>query len=385
MNAATPRIAIDALGIDQPGGGRTAVLYLFRALFELRPDWQITIFLSRREPLLGPFGNVRQIIVPGRKGIWARLLMQALMPYWVWRHRVDLVHFAKSQGSKVWRTKTVLTLFDATTLRHPEIHSHLAVWYWRNLQPIMARWSDAIVTLTNHAARDLQELLTIPASKITVVPCASQFASLPPAAPIPQRVSERLAALPETYLLFVGMLALKKNLTTLIRAMAVLRQRQTRPPVLILAGPRRYELSDASTQVFDLIKQLDVETLVRYVGEVDEASLPELYRRARLFVMPSLHEGFGIPCLEAMACGTPVIAARASALPEVVGDAGVLVDEYLSPEAWAMQIEQLLADSARHADLAERGKRRAQSFNWRCSAQILAQLYEQLLARPSLS
>lgn len=381
MTSRAPVIAVDALGIDQPGGARTAVLYLFQALAMLRPQWRFLIYLSRPEPLLAPLANVGQVIWPARKGLWARSLMQCLMPMLVWRHGVDLVHFTKSQGAILWGAKTVLTLFDVTTLHYPEFHTRSAVWYWRYLQPVVARCTDAIVTLTGDAARDIHKLLKVPAPKITVVPCAAQFESAVPdeTAVCPDRAP--LNGLPETYLFFVGIVAMKKNLATLIRALAVLRRRQLPVPTLVLAGPR-YALSDAG-EIFDLIKQLGLEPFVRYLGPVDKADLPWLYRQAALFVMPSVHEGFGIPCLEAMVCGTPVVASRASALPEVVGEAGVLVDDYMSPEAWAEAIDALLKDPQRRKELVERGRRRAQMFSWTRSAQILAGLYERLLNLPA--
>jgi len=368
-----PIIAVDAIGIDQPGGARTAVLCLFRALAELQPDWQLLIFVSQREPALAAFGNVRQIILPARKGWWARVLIQMLMPYIVWRYDVDLVHFTKSQGGLVWGVKVVLTLFDLTTLHHPEIHSPLAVWYWRFGQPLMARFSDAVVTLSLNAARDIQNFYAVPPNKITIVPCAPQFEE----AELEKRSALTELNLPPTYLLFVGALALKKNLTTLIEAYNLLRQRRADAPALVLAGPR-YTLSDASA-IFNQICLLGLEPFVHYLGPVKDAVLPELYRRAQVFLMPSMHEGFGIPCLEAMRCGTPVIASRAASLPEVVGEAGALITDYMSPQAWADGIQAVLDDPARRAELVARGRQRAQTFSWSRSARVLADLYQRLL------
>ncbi len=380
MSPRAPTIAVDALGIDEPGGGRTAVLFLFRALAELRPGWRFIVLVSRREAAFDQLANVRQVVLPARKGWWARGLLQAYVPYLVWRHRVDLVHFAKSQGAVVFGARSVLTLFDVTTLRHPEFHRRDAVWYWRYVQPVMGRLADAVVTLSEDAAGDLVKLLHIPRPKITVVPCAGQFDAECPAAAAGAEAPES-ASLPDRYLLFVGAVAIKKNLATLIRALARLRQRLADPPCLVLVGPR-YSKSDAGA-IFELVRELDLEAHVRYLGVVPEASLPGLYRRALLFLMPSVHEGFGIPCLEAMACGAPVVASRASALPEVIGEAGVLVDDYSSPEAWAAAIEPLVTDAGRRAELAEKGRQRVRQFTWPNSAQILADLYERLLASSS--
>lgn len=373
-----PLIAIDALGIDQPGGARTAILDLFHALFEIRPRWRYLIFLSQCEPLFTSFPHVRQIILPARKGLLARALIQVLMPYTVLRYNVDLVHFPKSQGALVWGAKVVLTLFDVTTLHHPKLHSRQAVWVWRRLQPIVARYADAVVTLSNNAARDIHKMLRVPQAKITIVPCAPQSdCNVQPGDGNLAGVQARYN-LPEHYMLFVGILARKKNLSTLLRALSILEKKGVDFPPLILVGPR-YRLSDASDEILELVTKLGLDHRVRYIGPVASHELALLYSAADVFLMPSLHEGFGIPCLEAMKCGSPVIASRASALPEVIGNAGLLVDDYMSPAAWAAQIARLLNDPELRADLIEKGQSRAQEFTWERSAQKLAVLYERLM------
>lgn len=378
-----PLIAIDALGIDQPGGARTAILDLFNTLFKIRSRWRYLVFLSRSEPLLTSFPNVRQIVLPVRKGLLARVLIQILMPYMVLRHNVDLVHFTKSQGGLVWGAKVVLTIFDVTTLRHPELHSPQAVWVWRCLQPIVSRHADAVVALSNNAAHDIHQILHVPEEKIAIVPCAAQSScSAQLAGDSIVRIKARYD-LPERYMLFVGILARKKNLLTLLRALSILQERGIGFPPLILVGPR-YRFSDASEEILELVEELGLGQRVRYIGPVASNELAPFYSAADIFLMPSIHEGFGIPCLEAMKCGTPVIASRASALPEVVGEAGLLVDDYMSPVAWAAQIARLLSDAELRADLAEKGESRAQRFTWERSAQMLAALYERLLDIPHL-
>jgi glycosyltransferase involved in cell wall biosynthesis len=378
MNNSSPLIVVEALGIDQPGGGRTAVLYLFNALIEMRPDLRFLIFTSQSEPLLSNSSNVQQVVLPARKGILARVLVQILMPLVVLIYKVDLVHFTKSQGAFLIGTKKVLTLFDMTTLRHPEIHSKMAVFIWRYIQPLMARHVDAVMTISKDAARDIQNLLNIPEKKVHVVYCAGQFSPHDQTSKADFQSVREKYSLPSKYMLFIGILALKKNLETLIRSLRILSRDRTEFPTLVMVGPR-YRISDAG-KIFDLIEQLDLTNKVIYTGPVEPHELETILRRAELFLMPSVHEGFGIPCLESMTCSVPLIASKTSAVTEIVGNAGVLVEEYMSPQAWANSINDLLNNPIKRKSYAERGLERSKEFTWQKSAQTLSDLYDRLLS-----
>lgn len=378
MNNSSLLIVVEALGIDQPGGGRTAVLYLFNALIEMRPDLRFLIFTSQPEPLLSHYSNVQQVVLPVSKGILARVLVQILMPFVVLINKVDLVHFTKSQGAFVIGTKKVLTLFDVTTLQHPEIHSKMAVLYWRYIQPLVARHVDAIVTISKDASCDIQNLLNVSKDKVHVVYSAGQFSSLDHTSAVEFKSVQERYGLPPKYMLFVGILALKKNLVTLIRSLKCLSQERIEFPPLVIVGPR-YSISDAG-EIFDLVEQLDLSHKVFYTGPVDTYELETILRQADLFLMPSVHEGFGIPCLEAMTCNVPLIASKTSALTEIVGDAGILVEEYMSPQAWANSINDLLNNPIKRAKYAEKGRERSKEFTWSKSAQALSDLYDRLLS-----
>jgi glycosyltransferase involved in cell wall biosynthesis len=255
------------------------------------------------------------------------------------------------------------------------MHGRAAVWYWQTIQPRMARAADVITTLSRHAAEDIHQYLGVSESRIEIVPCASRFAG-PPSPGMVAEIRRRLD-LPERYVLSVGILARWKNFGTLIEAFGLLRAAGTPIPTLVLAGPR-YPQSDGSS-IFSQIAGLGLADSVRYLGPVPDEDLPALYAGAELYVAPSITEGFGITCLEAMACGAPVIAARASATPEVVGDGGVLVDEYLSPAGWASAIADLLGNPAKREALRAVGQARARAFRWADSADRVLAIYDRLL------
>ncbi len=377
MSRESPLILIDAFGIDQPGGPRTAVLFLFKKVFELRPRWRFVICLSRFEPIYQPFGHVRQIVLPVRKGIAARLFVQLTFPLLALALRADLVHFTKSQGALLLGCKKVLTIFDATTLYHPGMHSKIASWYWRHIMPAVARRHDAILAISRDAARDIQNLIGVPPDKIRVIPCASQFEGEPDGIGLPFNTVQAKYHLPERYLLFVGILSLKKNLKTLIQALAVLRDQQVDLPCLVMAGP--YYPQSEDREIFKTIGNLRMEDATQYIGSVSHDELAGLYAHAEMLVLPSVHEGFGIPLLEAMGFGIPVIASNSSSMPEVVGSAGLLVDDFLSPQAWAAAIQQLLTQPGLRQELIAAGYERSRLFSWQTSAGQLARLYEALL------
>lgn len=372
-----PTIVIDASDIDKPSGGRTAVLELFRALFARQPNWQYIVLVSQREPDFAQFPYVRQLLIPFRSRVLERLWIQIVVGYLVWVRRVDMVHFARTMGGVTWPAKNVLTVFDVTTLRYPELHSRAAVWFWRHVQPLFMRWADRLIAISQDAADDLVREFHLPPDKIEVVHCAPKSIFQQPVQPLLPEDVTRKYHLPERYILFVGMLARKKNLSTLIRALHLLKKRHVDIPPLVIAG-RRYHQSD-DIAIFQQISSLGLESDVRYIGPVEDQELPHLYSGAEIFVFPSLHEGFGIPCLEAMSCRVPVVAARSGAIPEVVGDAALLVEDPTDAHMLAQAIHQVLSDPSLRQELVTKGSVRAECFSWtRLANQVLA-LYRRVL------
>lgn len=371
-----PTLLIDATDIDKPSGGRTAVLDLFGAIFVREPGWRYLVMVSRAEPAFD-LPHVRQIVIPVRNRALERLWIQAVVSYLALRGGVDLVHFARTMGGFSWPAKNVVTVFDLTTLVHPELHSRTAVWYWLHIAPWHLRAADRVIAISRDVADDLVELARVPREKIEVIYCAPQSVFDAPVPPHLVDAASYRYDLPETYLLFVGMLARKKNLLTLIRALHLLKDEMQLTPFLALVG-RRYQQSDDSA-ILGEIESLGMQANVRYLGPVDTDTLRGLYGGATALVFPSLHEGFGIPCLEAMKCGVPVIAARSGAIPEIVGDAALLVSDPLSSEALAESIRLVLEDASLRRTLIARGAARAALFSWGQSADQILAAYRGLL------
>lgn len=367
------RVLVEALGINRAGGVRTGILNTIKALPQVAPQVQFMVYLSHFETVLADLPQIEQHVVPASNRFVARLILQALLPGVVRRAQMDLVHFTKNLMVDFLPCPRVVTIHDLTTLRFPETQGWADVAYWRWIEPVHVRHADGIIAVSQDAARDLTTMYRIPAQRIQVVRWAPDDRFLHPVEADAVKQVRAKYNLPEHYLLFIGILAKKKNLKTLLHSVAALNQAGL-DCHLVIAG-RIYPQSDASSEL-DLIGALGLQDSVHYLGEAPDQDVPALYACADMYVMPSLHEGFGIPCWEAMAVGTPVIASRRGALAEVVGDAGLLVDDPLNVEEWTGAIRQCLDNASLRTELIERGRQRVANRTWRTVARETFAAYQ---------
>jgi glycosyltransferase involved in cell wall biosynthesis len=234
--------------------------------------------------------------------------------------------------------------------------------------------ADGILVPSTTVKHDVMERLHVPENRIFVVPwgCEEQFQ--PTGDPVHfQRMKERYG-LPDRYILFVGTLEPRKGLSTLLQAFAILGPGQLDGGMkLVIAGGRGWGYAHLLTSQMALA----LHDNVVFTGFIDEVDLPHLYRGALMFVYPSVHEGFGLPILEAMACGTPVITSNTSSMPEVAGHAAILVEPN-NPEALAAAITQMLRDDTQREELRRRGIGRAREFTWQAVARQTLRVYRTL-------
>jgi len=281
----------------------------------------------------------------------------------------DLFHGTSFDLPRRRAAPAVVTVHDLALLRFPELGTPA-------LRRMVGRARDAtrraraVIAVSEATRRDIVELCGVAAERVHVVHngVAATFTPLP-AAVARARAAARIGS-DDPYLLHVGTLEPRKNLPTLLRAFAALEGDSARPPRLVLAGARGW----GDAPLFALVDALGLTARVSFLGEVGPADLPALYSAAELFVYPSRYEGFGLPVLEAMACGAPVIASNASALPEVVGDAGLLVDPD-DVDGLRAAIRRLGGDAELRANLRERGRERAKSFTWERAARETLAVY----------
>jgi glycosyltransferase involved in cell wall biosynthesis len=248
-------------------------------------------------------------------------------------------------------TRNALVIHDAAALRHPEAYSASYVAYQRRVLPLLVARARLLFTVSEFARAELIELLGASPARVTVVP-EGVDRRFSPAADV-ARVCRR-HGLTRPYVLMVGTLSDRKNLTALDRSARMLRERDVE---LVLAGGDRGYLRASAPRD------------CRRLGYVSEQDLPGLYAGALAFVMPSRYEGFGLPCLEAMACGVPVVAASAGALPETVGDAALLVSP-TDHDGFAVAVLTAIADEVARQGLIRRGLERAARYDWGRTARL---------------
>lgn len=264
-------------------------------------------------------------------------------------------------------TRTIVTVHDLSFMRLPECFEPSLLSYLVTHVPRAVARADWILADSESTRQDLIGLLNAPADQITVIyPGVEPHFRPVDDGELLQRVRAKYD-LPQRYILSLGTVQPRKNYAGLMAALAGM----SVPDVaLVIVGGRGW-LSDG---IYRAAEKLGLSARVCFLGFVDDADLPAIYSLAELFVLPSLYEGFGIPLLEAMACGTPVVAADNSSLPEVVGQAGVLVDAR-DTGTLAEAMRQLLAHPEQRRELAQRGLARACQFSWQHAAEQLLATY----------
>ena len=286
----------------------------------------------------------------------------------------DLVHATNSILPHTGKTPTVLTVQDVTFLSHPELHSRLSRFHLRRMVPRACGRARLVVVPSRATAEELKRRSSVDEAKIRVVPDGYDEARFTPYAdPDDAAVLER-HGVDGPYVLFVGTIEPRKNLVRMLEAFARVR-REGLPHRLALAGG----LGWGYEPVMERLASPDLDGGVVRLGRVADADLPALYRGAAAFVYPSLFEGFGLPVLEAMACGVPVVTSNASSLPEVAGEAALTVPPHDVP-ALAAAVRAALTDEGLALRLRAAGPIRAAGFTWSGTARGMAEVYREALA-----
>jgi glycosyltransferase involved in cell wall biosynthesis len=361
------RIGLDASLAGEPGGTGRYTRLLVRHLVGLDPEGEYRLYFRAQDEGVNPLRSlggprVRPQVVDGPHPLWRVHvgLARALR-----RDRVDVYHALAFFVPWFWRGPTVVTVHDIHPVllrRHWWVRgSRRAYLVMRVHIPLALRRARVVLTHSAYVRDTIRARYGLPAERIVVTPPGADPFFLEAPAPHDLAVADARFGR-EPFFLSVGVLAPQKNPAGLVRAFARLGRRGERPaPRLVLAG--RSVGGYAERHLVPLIAALGLTDRVALPGYVDDTLLRALYHRATALVMPSFGEGFGLPVLEAMASGTPVIAATGSSLPEVGGDAAVYVDP-AEPAAIAEAMDTLLHDAARRDELRARGRARARTFTW---------------------
>ncbi len=309
-----------------------------------------------------------------QKPAYRILWEQFVLPRQARHDRVALLHGLAYALPLAWSGPSVVTVHDLSFLRFPHAFAPANRFYLSRITAASCRRADRVIAVSRATAGELTRLLGVPLQRIEVVynGVDSTFFVRDPVAVAAWR---RQAGWPEQFILSVGTLEPRKNYGVLIDAYALYRRRSAQPLPLLIAGGRGWDYEG----IFARVARLDLTAHVVFLGFVPAATLPWLYNAATVFVYPSRYEGFGLPVIEAMACGTPVITTDAGSLPEVAGTAAWLVapDDV---EGLAQALDVLTSDAVRREAMVKAGLEQAQRFHWTQTAAATAAIYARILA-----
>ena len=367
------RIAIDARKLRDYGIG-TYVRNLLRHLARIDHTTEYVVLCREADrETVGELGENFRGVPERSPGYSVR--EQVTIPRDLRRERADLFHAPHYVLPPFTPCRSVVTIHDCIHLRFPQYVHRLGYAYARTSLWLATHRSNRIVTVSEASKRDILSYFNVPPEKIDVIynGIDERFSTPPPEEDV-ARVRERYQ-LNDPFILYAGNVKPHKNIERTIEAFYLLRRSGEFEQVKLLI------IGDEVAKYAALrhaVHRHKLHKYVRFFGFVPDRTLAILYRLSAVFVFPSLYEGFGLPPLEAMASGTPVITSNVSSLPEVVGDAALLVDP-LQPEEIAEAMRRVLTDPALRDDLAARGLERARHFSWERSIRRVREIYGEVL------
>jgi glycosyltransferase involved in cell wall biosynthesis len=344
---------------------------------EVAPDISFTVALQSDDPALRAAipARVRTLQLPARLFRWlpGRLFFeQLILPWLAWRYRAEVIHSLHySLPLLPTRARRVVTMHDMTAYVLPHMHPWFKGAYMRVFIRQAVRHADRLIFVSSSALADCRSWFGLPLENAVVIHHGNSDAFRPDGAPEALAEVRARYGLPPVYLLYLGTLEPRKNIPMLLRAFAQLAARHPESR-LVIAGKKGWYFDE----IFHTVEMLNLAEQVIFTGYVDEADKPTLIRGAFLFLYPSLHEGFGVPVIEAMASGVPTIAGNRTSIPEIAGDGALLVDPESLPELTAA-LEYLYTDAAARSELVQRGLSQAAKFSWKKTAEETAATYRE--------
>ncbi len=387
------RIGIDALSVGNRSGSGVYTRKLVENLLAIdRQNEYVILWPEGLARLPVPRASNAMVIRvrsfnPIARSIRSRL---AFSPAGTRQFKLDIFHFPASVGpflgpfeafalvlgaSARGRARTVVTVHDLSFLCHPECFGFFRRQYYRAAVGRGAQLADAVIADSTSTRADLIELAGLPPERVCVVPLGVDPELRPVRDERVLRSVREKYSLPAQFLLFIGTIEPRKNIERVIESFASIADRI--PHHLVIAGRKGWKYLD----VFRTVNRLQLRSRVHFTGRIEEPDVDALYALADIFVWPSLYEGFGLPVIEAMACGVPVVTSNTSSLPEVAGNAALTVDP-VSTDEIAQAIMRILNDAPLRGELIARGFVRASELTWRRTAASTLLVYEQLCAAP---
>ena len=364
------KIGIMLRHYGQQGGIGVYTANIVRALLTIDQRNEYVLMFSRIKELgkFAGFPNAREMVVSAPHKLWWD---QVKIPLVVKREKLDLIYNPKLSIPLFAGCKTVWVMHGAAQFAVPQAYPWRDRLYFMVANRIYAKRASAIITATDIGARDIAHFMGADPAKIHV----THYAYNEDCRVLDKKVTDEVRIrlkLPDHFILFIGGISPLKNFGNILRAYADIHKQI--PHKLVAVGFRRWKYS----QDLELIDSLGLRDDVIFTDFIPDADIPAMYNLADALVFPSLYEGFGMPALEAMACGCPVITTKTGCSPEVVGDAALLVDPY-NPQEIGAAVRTILTDRERREELIRKGLQRATEFSWeQCARQTLS-LFEALV------
>ncbi len=372
------RIGIDCTAaVEQAAGIGRFTRELASAMLRQPHQQELVLLAPRGAPRpnwVPPEARIMWCTLPFSSRLASILWQRLRLPVSVQRFTgpLDLYHAPDYLLPPLGGCPGAVTIHDLSFLRHPELAEPRLVRYLEQRVPAAIAGANLIMADSEHTRQDIIKYFKVPNEQIAVVHggVSDRFQPAPAAATAAVRARY---GLPERMLLMVSRLEPRKNIVGLLNAYRIFRDRSKMDVPLVIAGSKGWRYQP----IFDTVAQLNLTSWVHFLGHVPDEDLPALLTSATIFVYPSFYEGFGLPPLEAMACGVPVIASNTSSLPEVLGNAAMTVTP-TDTEGLANAIELLLNEEALRVDLGARGKAQAMRFTWEAAAEQQLTAYQRL-------
>lgn len=382
------RILVNGWFIDQPhSGSGQYTRQLLKHLLRVAPQHEYSIVvpyrnsfhlieLARDTHLPSLISNLQRPESNYRK----MLFEQSIVPRAAAAYQADLLHVPYWAPPLRSSVPIVVTIHDIIPLLLKEYRGGPLVRMYTGLVSAAARGAALILTDSEASKRDIVQHLKVNESRVRTIYLAADEKFSTQASPIDHAALHKNYELPEEYVLYLGGFDARKNIETVLQVYTWAQDTIGADYPLVIAGqlPDRHDAFFHDPRV--IARQIEVEDVVRYIGSVAEEDKAALYQNARAFLFPSLYEGFGLPPLEALACGVPVIGSNASSLSEIVGDAGILIDPK-DARAMAGALIAVVTEQKFHDDLSDRAVAQAAKFSWDKCARETAQSYEEVLQK----
>ncbi|MTK06422.1 MAG: glycosyltransferase family 4 protein [Hungatella sp.] len=344
------------------------VLNYFRMLEENKREEIIDHYLSNHKVNINKCKWFHSVL-------YNRLNRYLRLPYKLFfREEADVTQFFNYVLPPGVKGKTALYVYDMAYKVYPETIGEKTLRMLNENLAESCRRADRIITISEFSKQEIIKYLGIPSEKIAVVPCAVDHSVYNNIIDLDLlTVTKKKFNIDQDYFLYLGTLEPRKNIERLIDAYAALHKRDALIPKLVIAGKNGWNYDN----VYKKVNDYKINESVIFTGYIKAEEAVTLLKGALAFVFPSIYEGFGMPPLEAMACGVPIITSNVSSLPEVVQDAGYLIDPF-SAEDLSEAMFEIINNSEKREQLIEKGLKRAKEFTWKGSAELLRSVYENM-------